>query len=379
MNLNLFGNGTDDDNDENQYSRFIKKETYDQLLITFNAVTAGVKKPENANANTGNKGEADTKPNPSTITVLTKTMVSSSRETDSQRQYAQTQNSFGSGSGSGSCDLVYVPTSFVMEKDKLEAFYESKKMKTDAAASVFMQLGMFEQFMKFAKKNARMRELALIEQSYNAAIKRFPGLIDGMNSVRNLADLRVVSPIIPANLNERFTILYTTPTVLELVFLPLETDFAAGGKFGVVIDASGHRPAAITQKALTYFCNYFQYLYMKRITIGSSVPTPYSVGRIPTYLPALNSNIGNDTLATNVHFKDVVAAADDVAAAASPSSASSELSSSFLADTTMVFVAASGFVVERVPLLRFLLGEVMSSSLAPDSSISSSASDSLES
>jgi hypothetical protein len=300
MNLNLFGNGNDDDNDANQYSIFIKKETYDPLMITFSAVTAGIaKKP--TNANTGNTGNANHqeqgKPDPSTVvTVLTKTMVSSSLPRDSydaQRQYTQTQ----SHNGSGSCDLIYVPTSFVIEKEKLDAFYVSKKIKNDAtsAASVFMQRNMFEQFVKFVKKNAHARELVLIEQSYNAAIKRFPGLIDGMNSVRNLTNLSSNVQPIPASLNERFTILYTTPTDPELLFLPLASDFDVGGKFEI----------AIIQKALTYFCNYFQYLYMKSIDIDSVGTTPCSVGRIPTYLPALNSNIGNDTLATNVHFKDV--------------------------------------------------------------------------
>ena len=308
MNSNLFGNGNDDDNDANQYSRFIKKETYDTLMITFSAVTAGITKKPTGNANHQEQEQS------TSINVLTKTMVASSpRDSDAQRQYAQTQ----SQNGSGSCDLVYVPTSFVIEKDTLNAFYEFKKMKNDgtgtAAASVFMQRNMFEQFVKFVNKNAHARELALIEQSYNAAINRFPGLIVGMSSVQNLSS-NDVQPI-SANLNERFTILYTTPTDPELMFLPLASDFDARGKFGVVMDdASADHHPAIAQKALTYFCNYFQYLYMKSMPIGSAAPTLCSVGRIPTYLPALNSNIGNGT-ATNVHFKDVDATATATAAA----------------------------------------------------------------
>ena len=153
--------------------------------------------------------------------------------------------------------------------------------------------------MKFVKKNARTRELALIEQSYDAAIKRFPGLIDGMNSVRNLTNLSSNVPPIPANLNERFTILYTTPPVPELEFLPLASDFATTST------VNGKFYTAITQKALTHFCNYFQYLYMKSIAIDTTGDlTPCSVGRIPTYLPALNSNIGNDTLLSLLKYSD---------------------------------------------------------------------------
>ena len=313
-----------DDDEETQYSKFIKKETYDQLLATFNAVTAGGAKNDGKpipnpmqqlQQMQGSNSTID-KPNPATvINVLTKQLISSSNDSyNAQKYYAQTQNaygsygSYGSGSGSssmsgsGSCDLVYVPTSFVLEKENLDAFYVSKKMKNDAAAAanVFMQLDMFEQYVKFAKKNVRTRELALIEQSYNATIKRFPQLIDGMNTVLDLttlsADLNNPALTIPINTNERFTILYTTPTVPALNFLPLASEFT--NKFA----------PAITQKALTYFYNYFQYLYMKNMGAAT-----YSVGRITNYLPALNSNIGTGVTATKVDFTN------DINANAKPS------------------------------------------------------------
>ena len=119
-----------------------------------------------------------------------------------------------------------------------------------------------------------------------------------MDKVWNLTalatDLDAV-PVVPtskptADLNERFVILYTTPTSPALDFLPLASLFAP--------PANKFNPA-IAQKALTYYCNYFQYLCMK--DIGS---INYSVGRIPNYLPALTSKIDNTTIGTNVHFLD---------------------------------------------------------------------------
>jgi len=49
--------------------------------------------------------------------------------------------------------------------------------------------------------------------------------------------------------------------------------------------------AAISQKALTYFCSYFQILYMKTNIVAVPNPIASSVGRMSTYLPALNSSL----------------------------------------------------------------------------------------
>ena len=299
MNLNLFG--SDDDDQSSRFVVNLKKETYDPLLITFNAVTAGpTKKPEIDKDK--DKGVKDTgkETNTQTINLLTQTMLttSASAPVDLDAEQKKTQDT--------SCDYVaFVPTSFDVSIDTVNAFYESKNefkqtfgrlnMK-DAVSSVFMKWTMFEQFVKFVKKNVHKRELALIEQSYKEAIKKFKPLIDGMNNVWNLTVLAtdLDNPVVDtskptADLNQRFVILYTTPTNPALDFLPLASEFAAGGPFRL----------AITQKALTYFYNYFQYLCMKVTAITGSV------GRIPNYLPALNSNIGTGVYATNVHHVDV--------------------------------------------------------------------------
>jgi len=287
MNLNLFG--SDDDDQSSRFVVNLKKETYDPLLITFNAITAGTTKPPELDKDK-NKGAND-----QTINLLTQTMLkasaSASAPVDLDAEEKKTQNT--------SCDYVaFVPTSFDVSIDTVNAFYVSKnefkqtlgKLNAkDAVSSIFMQWTMFEQFVKFVKKNAHKRELALIEQSYKKTIDKFKPLGDGMNNVLNLTvletDLDANKPT--ADLNQRFVILYTTPTNPPLPFLPLASEFTASGPFN----------GAIIQKALTYFCNYFQYLCMKRI--GG---TSYSVGRIPNYLPALNSNVGTNVKATNVNF-----------------------------------------------------------------------------
>ena len=308
MNLNLFG--SDDDDQSSRFVVNLKKETYDPLLITFNAVTAGsTKKPEidkdkdKGVKDTGNKdaGNKDAGNNTQTINLLTQAMLSTSASApvDLDAEQKKTQDT--------SCDYVaFVPTSFDVSIDTVNAFYESKhefkqtfgklNMK-DAFASVFMKWTMFEQFVKFVKKNAHKRELALIEQSYNEAINKFKPLIDGMQNVWNLTVLATdldANPVVAtskptADLTQRFVILYTTPTDPALDFLPLASEFAAGGPFH----------GAITQKALTYFYNYFQYLYMKVTAITGSV------GRIPNYLPALNSNIAPTVTGTPVHYVNV--------------------------------------------------------------------------
>ena len=74
MNLNLFG--SDDDDQSSRFVVNLKKETYDPLLITFNAVTAGpTKKPEIDKDK--DKGVKDTgkETNTQTINLLTQTML----------------------------------------------------------------------------------------------------------------------------------------------------------------------------------------------------------------------------------------------------------------------------------------------------------------
>ena len=270
MNLNLFG--SDDDDQSSRFVVNLKKETYDPLLITFNAVTAGpTKKPaldkdknnkdagnkDAGNKDAGNKDagnkDATGNNNTQTINLLTQTMLptSASAPVDLDAEEKKTQDT--------SCDYVaFVPTSFDVSIDTVNAFYASKyefkqtygKLNVkDAFASVFMKWTMFEQFVKFVKKNAHKRELTLIEQSYKEAIFKFKPLVDGMNSVWNLTVLATdldANPVVAtskptADLTQRFVILYTTPTDPVLYFLPLASEFVNPGLFD----------PAITQKALT--------------------------------------------------------------------------------------------------------------------------------
>jgi hypothetical protein len=301
MNLNLFG--SDDDDQSSRFVVNLKKETYDPLLITFNAITAGpTKKPEidkDKNKGVKDTGNKDTgNNNTQTINLFTQSMLTTSASVpvDLDAEQKKTQDT--------SCDYVaFVPTSFDVSIDTVNAFYESKnefkqtfgKLNVkEAVSSVFMQWTMFEQYVKFVKKNAHKRELALIEQSYKEAIIKFKPLIDGMNNVLNLTVLATNLDANPASkptadLTQRFVILYTTPTDHTLDFLPLSYEFVQRPFHGV-----------ITQKALTYFYNYFQYLCMK-----STGVIDCSVGRIPNYLPALTSNIGTGILGTPVHYIDV--------------------------------------------------------------------------
>jgi hypothetical protein len=306
MSLNLFG--SDDDDQSSRFVVNLKKETYDPLLITFNAITAGpTKKPEidkdkdKGVKDTGNKDTGNN--NTQTINLFSQSMLTTSASVpvDLDAEQKKTQDT--------SCDYVaFIPTSFDVSIDTVNAFHESKyefkqthgKVNVkDAFASVFMKWTMFEQFVKFVKKNAHKRELALIEQSYKEAIFKFKPLVDGMNSVWNLTVLATdldANPVVAtskptADLTQRFVILYTTPTDPALPFLPLASEFVNPGLFD----------PAITQKALTYFHNYFQYLYMKVAAAATG-----SVGRIPNYLPALTSNIAPTVTGTPVHYVDVL-------------------------------------------------------------------------
>ena len=303
MNLNLFG--SDDDVPSSRFVVNLKKETYDPLLITFNAITAGseidkdksvkeVKEVKDKNTSTLQSTQ--------NINLLTQKMItttaSSPAPVDLDAAQKKTQDA--------SCDyVVFVPTSLDLSIEKVNAFYESKNefKKTfvklnlnDVVASVFMQWPMFEQFVEFANKNVRTLELALIEQSYKEAINEFKPLLAGMENVWNLTALSTNLDANPtskptADPTQRFAILYTTPTNPALDFLPLASEFSAA------VGTPFH--FAIKQKILTNFCNYFQYLCMKAVNANN-----VSVGRIPNYVPALTSKIGNNVPGTNVHFEN---------------------------------------------------------------------------
>ena len=124
MNLNLFG--SDDDDQSSRFVVNLKKETYDPLLITFNAITAGpTKKPEidkDKNKGVKDTGNKDTgNNNTQTINLFTQSMLTTSASVpvDLDAEQKKTQDT--------SCDYVaFVPTSFDVSIDTVNAFYESK-------------------------------------------------------------------------------------------------------------------------------------------------------------------------------------------------------------------------------------------------------------
>ena len=409
---NIFSNP--DDDDEIQSSRFamnLKKETYDQLMITFNNVTSG--SGSGSGSGSSAKGSPPSSNLPEILTQSTITSTASSRY---------------SSSSSSSCDyVVNVPTSFVVAKEQIEAFYKNinkfKRTNTtlklnDATASVFMDRGMFEQFVKFIKKNAHTQELVRIEQSYRDAINEFKPLVKIVEEphVLKLTNLSV-NPIVKsrASLSTFFSVLYTTPVNgIGLPFLPLTYELvshlewaklaidscspaslalipansinkpvaqqaytntnaartsinqalgdiqtavnlirtnpgavgaaaainqattqiqaaqaaamaamptlaglagAGFASFSEAVQVVANLPATITfyeemsaisQKALTFFCSYFQTLYMKtNIPGGGGLQFASSIGRMPTYLPALNSTLNQDSYAPQVRNMNI--------------------------------------------------------------------------
>ena len=221
----------DDDGQQSKFVTNLKKETYDPLLITFDENVTYVPAQNRKNAQ------------PSTPKILTQSMLTSSTSELSLQQQQMTQYA-----SSSSCDyVVYVPTSFMVSKEQIEEFYKSKqKIKQtstmnakDAAVSIFMNKTMFEEFVKFVKKPEHARELLIIAKSYETAdetLKTFKTILTSVG------------------LNDRFRLVY--------------------------IDA--------TTPVLTNFYHYIESLYVVVIS-----GTGYSVGRIPNYIPALNSNIAS--------------------------------------------------------------------------------------
>ena len=200
--------------------------------------------------------------------MLSSSTSALSLQQQQMRQYA--------ASSSSSCDyVVHVPTSFMVSKEQLEEFYKSnqkfKQTSTfnvkDAAVSVFMNQPMFEEFVKFVKKTEHARELLLIAKSYTNATTQHKTMLDDMPYVWD-ASLNPMTKA-TATLDERFRYIYTDSQNINL---------------------------------LKYFYTYMRDLY--KIKIGTGTGAYYSVGRIQSYVPALNSNM-KQTPAPHVDCTDV--------------------------------------------------------------------------
>ena len=332
MDLNLFG-AEDDALSSSRFSANLKQETYDPLIITFNSIVAG--KPNDDKAKNRDNRDLrdrdrnirdrerdirererdirdrdirdrdrdrdirDKTNNPQNITILTQPAVvlKTSTPVDLDAEQKKTQYA--------SCDyVVYVPTSIDLTKEKVDAFYEStqqfkkrfgKLNMNDAAASIFMQWDMFQKFMNEFDKPTKQRMIAMIQKSFEEANANVQQITDGMKNVLDLHDLTAVNN--PVNLDEkgdeRFVILYTTPvstgipvtTDNSLKYLPFASKFCndtprPNNQFSVIVP----------QKALTYYCNYFQLMCMKTNNEILS-PVTGSFGRILKYLPPLNSKM----------------------------------------------------------------------------------------
>ena len=291
MSFNLFGA------DGKTYSKFsanLKQETYNPLIIAFNSKqvkgSQGAKPStqisQGATSTQINQGSQGAKPSPDNQTrILTQSMIVANPSVDLDAEQRKIQRAV--------CDYVlHVPTSFDVTKETVEAFYESiekiKKMSgkmnmNHAAASIFLNRGMFEKYVKFVKKDAHMRELARIEQSYKSALTEYDIIGNGMKDAWDLTDLTVAQiPSQPMDVQRRFAVIYTTPTNPPLGFLPFANEFLTSLNF-------------ISEKVLTYFCTYRQALYMHNAN---------TMGRIQSYVPALNSMMSNTQTAEPIHYVD---------------------------------------------------------------------------
>jgi hypothetical protein len=295
LNLNLFGSDASDSIQSSRFAANLKKETYDPLLITFNSIRTGKKKNvmEGPKGPNGPRNNSNQPANAATIDVFSQNMVlaKSFNSLDAAQRRTQTESS---------CDyVVYVPTSFEVKKETMAAFYDSKikqffERKTEnnnAAANIFMAWNMFESFVNFSKLNAHKRQIALIEASYDAAKKEVGPLTNGTTDVIDFINFPNTHKI---SLEELYAIVYSTPTA-PLRYLPFDSVFFMSGRLDDVIHS----------KILTYFSNYFQALVMMHYTL-SIRRDPTSVGRIPKYLPLLNSNISAASGATPVRYKNIL-------------------------------------------------------------------------
>ena len=190
---------------------------------------------------------------------------------DAQRQ-TQTEST---------CDyVVFVPTSFEINKDVMNAFYDSKlkqlfKRKTEfdnAAANIFLNWSMFESFVMFANKKVNERQIAFIEKSHDSAKKE----VDPLTNATKYAIDFSKSNNVPIELNELWEIIYDK--------LPERLNVS---------------------KALTLgrMLNYF-YLHNNVIFLFDR----WSVGRILNYLPLLNSNMSMQSGATHIEYTGPAAA-----------------------------------------------------------------------
>ena len=321
MNLNLFGD--DDDVQSSGFSANLKLETYNSVVIAFDSVTSDSGKGKEGNPDgkdkQGSQGKEgkdkdkqdkqDKQGTAQLIHILNQKMIvepnASALPVDLDEEEKNTQ--------SKSCDyLVYVPTSFDVAKEKVDAFYETeyqfKKMAgklnmKDAAATVFMQWNMFQKFVKYANQYKHKRALQWIQQSFQDANANKQNIVNDMKNVRDLHDLTVAVNVnnLDEKGDERFVIVYTTPVSTDqpvamansLPYLPFASKFcndAPNNQFSLIIP----------QKALTYYCNYFQWIHMKTNNMAPAVTG--SFGRILKYLPPLNSKMPPGNTVTPVNY-----------------------------------------------------------------------------
>ena len=317
MDLNLFG--SDDDAQSSGFSANLKMETYNSVVVTFNSIVANTsdakdkdenqvkdnkdkgKNKDGTQENGKDKPQDKKKEGPQSIHVLTQKMIvansASEYVVDLDEEQRKTQSS-------SSCDyLVYVPTSLNIVKETVDAFYENnfqfKKMfgklnMKDAAATVFMQWDLFQKFMAFANQKSRKRALQWIQQSFQDANADQQKIKTEMTKVFNLTNLSTPRSETTTSLFQRFAILYTTPVSTNipisqvvpnnyLAYLPFANQFVAMDAFGRQTDIATHKfRSIISQKALTYYYNYFRWLYAKSVGL---------FGRITNYVPPMNSRM----------------------------------------------------------------------------------------
>jgi len=300
MDLNLFN--AEDDSQSSAFASNLKQATYNPLIITFNTIVTGSaegsKKDDGYRDNRGNRDNRDNRyntdddyrynrgnrgntanqrNNPQRINILTQKMIPSSEDVvDLDAEQRRTQYS--------SCDyIIYVPTSVEISKEKVDAFYEStptqqfkkrvgKLNLKEAAVSVFMQWNLFQKFMTEMDKPARQRMITFIKQSFDLAISKKQLILDEMKGVSDLHDLAAAPKDVDVTDSERFVILYTTPvstgnpitTANSLPYLPHASKFnpSSAPVFGFgLTSAAGDLNLIVSQKALTYYYNYFQWVY----------------------------------------------------------------------------------------------------------------------
>lgn len=310
MNLNLFGDD-DDAQSSSGFSANLKMETYNSVVVTFNSIVANADDTKAKATNLGDKDKsrnaddksrnADDKKTEGTknIHILTQKMIVA----NSNSEYVVDLDEEQKKTQSTSCDyLVYVPTSLNVAMETVDAFYETnfqfKKMFgklniQDAAATVFMQLDLFQKFMAFANQKSRKRALQWIQQSFQDANADQQKIKTEMTKVFNLTVLSTTPRSeTTTSLFQRFAILYTTPVstaipisqvVNYLDYLPLANQFVAIDSFGNQTDVANNKfRSIISQKALTYYYNYFRWLYAKSVGL---------FGRITNYVPPMNSRM----------------------------------------------------------------------------------------